>query len=339
MAKAQTRNRFSIALLGADTLLGRELQEVLKDRLDEANLKPYSASGEGSFGEEEGEAVYVEPLTAEALTGSSAAIIAGSCEGARKAYELAKTAKLRALIDCTGFLEEEPEARICSPLTEQCDATQGWLYEIAHPVAAALALALSRLAGYQKIRQIVAHIFEPASERGKRGISELQQQTVGLLSFKPLDKDVFDAQASFNMLPQYGEEAALKLADVERRIARHLATLLARGGERRAVPSPSLRVVQAPVFHGYSISLWVEFDRTVDAVAAGEALASAQIEVRGPQETAPDNVGSAGQSGLIAGDIRVDENNPRVAWFWIVGDNLRVTADAVIELLSTLRAQ
>jgi aspartate-semialdehyde dehydrogenase len=174
------------------------------------------------------------------------------------------------------------------------------------------------------------------SERGHRGISELQKQTTSLLSFKPLEKTVFDAQVSFNLLSQYGEEAHTKLATVEQRIARHLTTILSREARHERVPNPSLRVVHAPVFHGYSISLWLEFDATANADLAGEALASAQVEVRTAQDTAPDNVGSASQSGLIAGDIRVDENNPRALWVWVVGDNLRLTADAVADVVSAL---
>jgi aspartate-semialdehyde dehydrogenase len=138
------------------------------------------------------------------------------------------------------------------------------------------------------------------------------------------------------MLSQFGEDAPQKLSGVEQRITRHLTTLLSRRTPKNAIPNPSVRVIQAPVFHGYSISLWVEFENSVNAVEAGQGLASAQIDVRGAQDDAPDNVGAAGQSGLIAGDIRVDENNPRAAWFWIVGDNLRLTADAVSDLLGTL---
>jgi aspartate-semialdehyde dehydrogenase len=220
-------------------------------------------------------------------------------------------------------------------LTEPCELQNDWLYEIAHPAASALGLVMGRLAGYQHIRQVVAHIFEPVSERGKRGISELQKQTTSLLSFKPLDKAVFDAQVSFNLLSQYGEEAPTKLVSVEQRIARHLSTILSRRANHHALPSPSLRVVHAPVFHGYSISLWVEFEGRANAESAGEALASAQVEVRTAGD-APDNVGSASQSGLIAGDIRVDENNPRALWAWIVGDNLRLTADAVTDAISSL---
>jgi aspartate-semialdehyde dehydrogenase len=330
----------SIALVGAETLLGRELEDVLKTRVPDAVVHSFSASGEGNFGAEQGEAVYLEPLTRETLKSSRAVIIAGSIEGATKIYKLAKAADAHPLvIDCSGYLEDQPEVRILSPLTEASDLGRDWLYEIVHPAASALALALGRLAGYQNIRQVVAHIFEPASERGRRGVSELQKQTTSLLSFKPLDKTVFDTQVSFNMLSQYGEEAPLKLANVEQRIARHLTTLLSRRTTQGSIPNVSLRLLHAPVFHGYSMSLWVEFEGSANTVAASEALASAQIEVRGVNDEPPDNVGAAGQSGLIAGDIRIDENNPRAMWFWIVSDNLRLTADAVSEVISNLNAR
>ncbi len=339
MAKVQDTKAMSIALVGAETLLGREIAEVLKDRAHEATLHSYSASGEGSFGEEEGEAVYVEPLTAAAMKQSRAIVFCGSREGAAKTYDLAKTASPHpVLIDCTGYLEERPESRTISPLTEASDLEQSWLLEIAHPAASVLILVLGRLARHDRIRQAIAHVFEPASERGSRGISELQRQTTSLLSFKPLDKAVFDAQVSFNMLSQYGEEAPTTLVSVEQRIARHVTTLLARNTQT-PIPNPSLRVIQAPVFHGYSISLWVEFERTINSTAAAEALACAQVEVRGAEQTAPDNVGAASQSGVTAGDIRVDENNPRALWLWIVGDNLRLTADAVSEAVSDLSAR
>jgi aspartate-semialdehyde dehydrogenase len=338
LGKLQSKEKaVSVALVGAETLLGREIEEVLKDRASGVRIHGYSASGEGNFGEEEGEAVYVEPLTAERLEGGAAVIVAGAEEGARKAYELSRSAGGRPIVfDCTGFLEDEPEARIVCPLLEPAFPEQGWLYEIAHPAASALALAIVRLSAYQKMRQIVAHVFEPVSERGQRGISELQKQTTSLLSFKPLDKTVFDAQVSFNLLPQFGEEARTTLASVEHRITRHLTTILSRQSKYQPAPTPSLRVVHAPVFHGYSISLWMEFEGSANAEAAGEALASAQVEVRSADDTAPDNVGSAGQSGLIAGDIRVDENNPRALWVWVVGDNLRLSADAVADALSSL---
>jgi aspartate-semialdehyde dehydrogenase len=327
------------ALVGGDTLLGKELQEVLENRAKGTVIVDYSATGQGNFGEQEGEAVYLEPLTAAAIANVNGILLAGSAEGAEKAYTLAKEAGGKPiLIDCTGQLEQQPEARIVAPILGETAANKTWLIVIAHPAAMALALVLQKLARYRPIQRAVTHIFEPASERGKRGVSELHQQTTSLLSFKPLDKAVFDAQLAFNLLPQYGEEAPGKLSAVEQRIERHVATILANQPQQN-LPMPSLHLIQAPVFHGYSLSLWIEFGADVKTEELGEALASAQIEVRGSNDEAPNNVAAASQSGLMAGDIRLDHNNSRAAWLWVVCDNLRVTADAVADIVSELGAR
>lgn len=336
MAKPKTAERLQLALVGSDTLLGKELEEVLKSRTD-ADISIFSASGEGNFGEEEGEAVYVEPLDAHSIARAQAVLVAGSAEGANKAYQLVNAAGgTPVLIDCTGHLENRPEARIVAPLVSSSDVPASWLLELAHPAASALTLVLRRLARYGELQQVIVHIFEPASEQGRRGVSELHQQTTSLLSFKPLDKQVFDAQLSFNLLSQYGEEGAAKLSSTEQRIERHMASLIASDSAGPRFPMPSLRVIGAPVFHGYSFSVWAGFGRDIQVQELGEALASAQIEIRGPNEEAPDCVSAAGQTGLIAGDIRIDRNNPRAAWFWIVGDNLRLTADTAADLIINL---
>ncbi|MBV8570767.1 MAG: hypothetical protein JO319_09145 [Acidobacteriaceae bacterium] len=330
-------NPARLALVGGDTLLGKEIQEVLEGRKSRAVVIGYSASGEGNFGEQEGEPVYLEPLDAKAVAADDAILLAGSVQGAQKAYALAKAAGGRpTVIDCTGQLEQQPEARIVAPLLGDSRRDAKWLLVIAHPAASALALILNRVARYRGIERTVAHIFEPASERGKHGVSELHLQTTNLLSFKPLEKTVFDAQLAFNLLPQYGHEAPQKLPAIEQQIERHVATILA-NNPQPGLPMPSLRLIQAPVFHGYSISAWIEFSSAVAIGELREALASSQIEVRGPDEAAPDTVGAASQSGLTAGDIRIDHNNSRAVWIWIVCDNLRLTADAAADLVSELR--
>jgi aspartate-semialdehyde dehydrogenase len=44
----------------------------------------------------------------------------------------------------------------------------------------------------------------------------------------------------------------------------------------------------------------------------------------------PTNAAIAGQSGLSAGAITVDPNNPRACWFWLVSDNLRLAAENAV---------
>lgn len=328
-----------LALVGGETLLGKEIKEVIESRLAGAAITGYSATAEGNFGEQEGEAVYLEPLSAASVAGDQAVLLAGNEEGSRKAYALAKAGGGQPLlIDCSGHLELQPEARIVCPLLEDADTNASWLQVVAHPAAGAIALVLTKLIHYAGIQTMVAHVFEPASERGQAGLSELHQQTTSLLAFKPLDKKVYDSQLSFNLLPHYGPEAPLKLASVEQRIMMHVVSLLSRQAHSGLMPLPSLRLVQAPVFHGYGISLWIEFQTNITAAEVAQTLASADIEVRGEGDEPPNNADTASQSGLVAGDIRGDQNNPKAVWIWLVGDNLRMTADSATEIVMEIKA-
>ncbi|HEX4748334.1 MAG TPA: hypothetical protein VH302_02225, partial [Bryobacteraceae bacterium] len=112
MAKSSRTTKITtVALIGAETLLGREIEEVLKDRNPDVKVHGFAANGEGNFGEQEGEPVYFEPFTAETVRNARAIVVAGAREGAKKAYDLAKANSAATLLfDCTGFLSNEPEA-------------------------------------------------------------------------------------------------------------------------------------------------------------------------------------------------------------------------------------
>ena len=128
--------------------------------------------------------------------------------------------------------------------------------------------------------------------------------------------------------------AASVLAAFFRRLhERHLAALLSECGE---VPMPSIRLIQAPVFHGYSFSVWAEFDKNPGSAALLNFLACEQIEVRTEDEEPPTNVGAAGQSGITVGVVETDRRHPRCAWFWIVADNNRTSAENAVCLARLL---
>jgi aspartate-semialdehyde dehydrogenase len=313
-----------IALVGGRTLLGRELRDVLATSQPDVQLKLAAADEDeaGTLTEQAGEPTVVSDLEAENLRGADAVLLAASPELSRKVLDM----KLPGiLIDLTYTAEDDPRARLRAPLVEPAGFEAGTkVHVIAHPAAIALALFLNPLHLRHPIRRAVVHIFEPASERGAKGVEELQQQTVSLLSFKGLPKDIYDAQVSFNMLARYGEDAKPALEDIELRIERHLATLLANSSH---APMPSLRLVQAPVFHGHSFSLWVEFEENPGVEAIGKTLTAAGVDVRGDDLEPPNNVGMAGQSGIAVGAIALDRNHPSACWVWMVADNLRLAAE------------
>jgi len=315
-----------IALVGGDTLLAKELREVLDESQPAPRVQLISAAADGSatLTADEEEPLVMAPLSAESLTGAKVAFLAGSPASSRRVFKVNPVNGPR-LIDLAGGLEEQPEARLRAPSAEATRPAPSPIQVVAHPAAIALAMFLGRLSQSARIKRSVVHVFEPASERGQRGLEELRQQTVGVLAFQKLKTDVFDTQLAFNMLARYGEEALEPLESIEQRVEKHLASLL---DAWPGVPMPSLRLIQAPVFHGHSLSAWVEFEENPGAEALAKALAEAGLDVR--RDEPPSNVGMAGQGGLSIGAIIVDHNQPRACWFWLVSDNLRLAAENAV---------
>ena len=312
-----------VAVVGGDTLLARELREVLEAESPAPRVHLISAATDNStvLSADDDDVAVMTPLTAEALEGNAVTFLAGSPASARRTVKLAPAS---SLIDLTASLEEQPEARLRAPSAEPVNARRGTatLQVIAHPAAIAITTLLARLSAVGPLRACVAHVFEPASERGQRGIEELRKQTVSVLSFQKLDTTVFDTQLAFNMLARYGEEAEEPLEGVEQRVEKHAASLISAWP---GLPMPSIRLIQAPVFHGHSMSVWVEFEGDADADVIAKKLEEFGLDVR-PDEP-PSSANIAGQSGLSVGAINVDRNNRRACWLWVVTDNLRLTAE------------
>ena len=323
MAEKATRAR--VAVVGGDTLLAKEVRELLEQSKPAPHVELISAAAENAtmLGADDEEVLALVPLTAQSLTGSKVAFLVGSEASSRRALKL-NPPEGPVLIDLTGALEDQPHARLRAPSAEPTRSLPepGLIPVIAHPAAVACAMLLAGLSRIAEVRKSIIHVFEPASERGKKGLDELRQQTVGVLSFQKLKMDVFDAQLGFNLLARYGEEAVEPLEGVEERILRHVASLLAL---YPAIPMPSLRLIQAPVFHGHSFSAWVEFDENPGPTALAEGLSAAGFDVR--PDDPPTNVSIAGMSGLSVGAITVDPNQPRACWMWMVSDNLRLSAE------------
>jgi len=330
--------KHALAIVGGNTLLGCELRDLLSEGQWAVSLKLVGADADeyGVLTEQDGEAVVLTELDAGTLTHAEVVFLAGSAEAARKALQLAREHQARAaFIDLSYAFEDAPDSRLRAPVVEPPDfeAAPGALQVMAHPAAVALAIFLTRLHAACPLRRIVAQILEPASELGRNAVNELQAQTISLLSFKPLPKKIFDEQVAFNLLSSYGSEASGSLQEIEQRIERHLATLLERTGP---VPMPSLRLIQAPVFHGHAISVWAEFEQAPAVEELERALHSPYLDVRGRDVEPPTNVGIAGQSGVAVGSITPDRNNNRAYWFWLVADNVRLSAENAIAVARAL---
>ncbi len=163
-------------------------------------------------------------------------------------------------------------------------------------------------------------------------MDELHQQTVNLLSFQPLPKDVYDAQVAFNMLARYGQKSQPALDSVEARISRHYRKIAGDGA-----PRPSLTLLQAPIFHGYALALFLEMESSPGIQALFQALAGDHVAIPGAEEDPPSNVSAAGQADIQLA-LKIDPAQPNGVWLWAAADNLRISALTAVECAESMTA-
>lgn len=333
---------FRVAIVGAATLKGRELKEVLDEmNFPVADVKLLDDDESlGQLDQVGDEATFIQPADPEHFRNVDFAFFASDSAFTQRHWQSALQAG-STVLDLSYALEDQRNIGVRSPWIEKeleresgRDAAREDLTTtaviIAHPVATVLALLLLRAQKAGAIRATAATVFEPVSEQGKRGMDELHQQTVNLLSFTTLPKEVFDEQVAFNMLGRFGDASSLSLKRIEDRIAAHLKSI---SGSNVAVPS--LMLVQAPTFHAHTFSIYIQFEREIDITALSNAITGDHVTVVGAGEDGPSNVNAAGQ-GTVLLSIQRDGRNPDSFWLWAAADNLKISAMTAVECASTL---
>ena len=336
---AQRANLYRAAIVGAASLKGKEIAEMLNERKfpavdirlldDDESLGLLETMGD--------EISFIQSVRAEQFDHVDFTFFAADADCTRKTWKRARDAG-SAIIDASAALEDEPGATVRSLWVER---ERGLLVPpelqpgpvvTAHPVAIVLAMLLLRAEKAGEIRRAVATIFEPASEHGQRGMDELHQQTVNLLSFQPLPKDVFDVQVAFNMVARYGQKSQPALDSVEARIRRHLQKI---AGE--SALQPSLLLLQAPIFHGHAVAIYLEMDKPAELEAFSQSLSGDHVVVMTSEEVWPNNVSAAGQGDILV-SLKNDPVRPDGVWIWAVADNLRISALTAVECAESMTA-
>jgi aspartate-semialdehyde dehydrogenase len=324
--------KYKIAIIGAATLRGKELNEVLTESAfgtaefvlidDESQAGQLDAAGD--------EPTFIRRIERDSLDQADFVFFAGAPEVTRKHWKMALSAGA-SIVDLSYALEGEAGVLVRAPwLLDPVAAVQDEDLNLstpalvpAHPVALALRLLLVRLHELGEIRYASATALEPASEYGRAAMDELHQQTVGLLSFQSLPKEIYDTQVAFNVVPSFGEAAKINLGESEERIRRHYASLT--GGD---LPEVSIQVLHAPVFHGQGISLAVELDQPQLLEHVRTALSGEHIDAVLGNVDSPNNLSSAGQSDIqvrVRTQSGVNEATNRF-WMWASLDNLKVSS-------------
>jgi aspartate-semialdehyde dehydrogenase len=329
---------YRVAIVGAALLKGKEIAEVLRERNfpavdvrlldDDESLGRLEAVGD--------EMSFIQSIRSDQFERVDFTFFASDPRSTRKNWKTARDLG-DTIVDLSYALEDEAGASIRSPWVERqtgqpiAPELQPGPVVVAHPAATVLAMLALRSEKAGKIQRMVATVFEPASENGQKGMDELHEQTVNLLSFQELPKNVFDIQVAFNMVARYGQRSELALETVSQRIRKHYHHIA------RSAADPALQVLQAPVFHGHGFSIYLEMDKPIEVADFTHALAGEHVVVSDSLEDTPTNVSAAGQGDILV-TLTVDADHKNGIWLWATTDNLRIAALTAVECAETMTA-
>jgi len=331
---------YKIAIVGAATLLGKELKDALMESsLAEAEVTLFDEDeGLGQLDQLGDEVTFVHAITADSFEHLDFTFFCGTEALTRKHWREALRAG-STVLDLSGALDQETGVLVRSPWVGAQEVAADLFTPAvvpAHPAALALALLMERLVQAAPIRQAAATVLLPASEFGRAGMDELHQQTVNLLSFQTIPRATFDAQSAYNLVSGFGENARVSIAAIDGRIRRQYGALAG-----RRLPALAMQTISAPVFHGLGFSIFAEMERPLDLSALEDALSGDHVDLVLEDTDSPSNLAATGQNDVLvrlrleAGPRNANESS-RV-WLWAASDNLRMSAQNAVECALDLR--
>ena len=162
-------------------------------------------------------------------------------------------------------------------------------------------------------------ILQPASAFGEPGIGELANQSLDIMNGAAFSKKVFKAQVAFNLLSQMEKTDKSGFALKEKQIKQEIRRVL----DKKKLPL-SLSIVQAPVFHTYSILSYIELDKKTDVQhLENQFKKSSYFKFLPPSTACPvSSVTVAGKEHIHVSQIKKEDAFPNSFWIWTVADNL-----------------
>ena len=316
--------RRSLALVGAGSLLGREILQLLEGAKRQLGaVRALSERTVGSALEWRGDDLQIERLDEAALEDPTLAL-AIFCTGRERARRWARRAAERGLpvIDCSAAERHEPSVPLLGELSSPRPASP-YLSLPGAPAWMAAKL-LQPLVGHG-LRRLEATLFVPASGKGSKGVRELSRQTAALLGAKASGAKRFPHRIAFNLFPEVagfeGEEDRAETAF--------------RAELRRLLGVPGLEVgvtaVRAPLFFGLGATFSATTDRPIDPSSARKLWAATpgvKLLDDPARHVYPMPSLAAGDAAVLVGRVRSDR--PGQLQLFAAVDSLQLVAQAAV---------
>ena len=318
------KRKIALAIIGTDSLRGNEIKNVLsRKKIPLASIDFFDPDVREEYSKlsqfrDEPKVIY--PLQEDSINGMDLVLLAADKKINREYGILAQKKKIRAIDLSETFNSEEKVPVVVAGVNDHIiQETKPGLIANPHPVTIILSHISHLIKNNFGLKKVLAFILQSASAFEKPGIEELADQSVAMLSSKAMTKKVFKTQAAFNLLCQTEPLGEDGFSAVEKQILSEMRRIF----DDKSFPL-SLSIVQAPVFHTYSIMIYLELEKKASIQNLTKLFKeSSYFKFSSPALTCPaSSVSVAGKDEIFIGSIKREESFPNGYWIWAVADNL-----------------
>ena len=319
-----TKRRLQIALIGTDSLRGKEIKDVLDyknfpfDRIEFFDLdvgEEYS-----KLTEFRGEPRVIRYPEEAYLVDYDLVFLAADKKINRRFGLLAQKQKFQAIDLSETFNSEEAIPVVVAGVNDDIILhKKPALIANPHPVTVILSHIFNLILQSFGLSKAVSFVLRPVSAFDESGIEELANQSFAVLNSSSLTKKVFKTQIAFNLLSHTEPMDEDGFAAPERQIIAEIRRVLS----GRDFPL-TLSIIQAPVFHTYSIMTYLELEKKAEIKTLKELFKkSSYFKLIPSSLSSPASCASvAGKDKIYIGQIKKERALPNGFWIWTVADNL-----------------
>jgi len=315
--------KFKLAVVGTDSLRGKEIKSILsQERIPLEKIDFFDPDVEEEYSkltQFRGQAKVIHRLESDSLQSIDLVFLAADREVNREISTLAKKKKFQAIDLSETFNAEEKIPVVVAGVNDEIILKKRPpLIANPHPVTVILS-HLFHLVKRYGLSRAVTFILQPVSAFENAGIYELIDQSLALLNSKTMSKKVFKEQIAFNLLSHTEKLEKDGFSPVEKQIVKEIKRVL--GDDEFPL---SLSLIQAPVFHTYSIMVYLEIKKKINLQRLKDLFKeSVFFKLYPPTISCPvSSVSVAGKEKIYVGQIKKEESFPNSFWIWTVADNL-----------------
>jgi len=318
------QKRARIALIGAESFRGKELKSVLEStNFPIEKIEFFDPDVEEEYSkltEFRGEPRVVMPLDEADIADYDLVLLASDKKINREYGNLAIKKKFLA-IDLSETFNADKKVPIVVGGINHIAVLKKKPALIAnpHPVTIILAHVLNVIFEKFHPKTIAAFVLQPASAFEEAGIKELADQSFAVLNSSSVSKKTFKTQVAFNLLSDVAPVDDNGFSSVEKQILSETKRVL----DLQDLPL-SVAIIQAPVFHTYSIMIHLELEERTDIPALVDLFKkSPYFKVASLLPSHPVScLQVAGKDKIYIGQIKKEDSVPGKYWVWTVADNL-----------------